>query len=112
MPASWAKALRPTIALLGCTGYPTMRLTRRLVRVISGVTTPHHSPPRASARVRRIIAISSTLALPARSPMPLMQPSTWRAPTCTPASELATARPRSLWQCTERVASRSCGQRS
>jgi hypothetical protein len=41
---------------------------------------------------------SSSAALPARSPMPLMAHSIWRAPLMTPASELATARPRSLWQ--------------
>ena len=89
-----------------------MRLTILLVRVISGVTMPHQSPPSASARVRRIIASSSTLALPARSPMPLMHPSIWRAPTWTPASELATASPRSLWQWTDRTTSRSAGHRS
>ena len=31
--------------------------------------------------------------------------STWRAPPIfTPASELATASPRSLWQCTDQIA--------
>ena len=35
--------------------------------------------------------------------MPLIVHSTWRAPFCTPASELATARPRSLWQWVEMV---------
>ena len=33
--------------------------------------------------------------------MPLIAHSTWRAPACTPANELATARPRSSWQCTD-----------
>jgi hypothetical protein len=37
--------------------------------------------------------------LPARSPMPLTQHSTWRAPAATADSELATASPRSSWQC-------------
>ena len=38
--------------------------------------------------------------------------STWRAPACTAASELATASPRSLWQCTERTALSILGTRS
>ena len=33
--------------------------------------------------------------------MPLIVHSTWRAPAWTAAMELATARPRSLWQWTE-----------
>ncbi len=89
-----------------------MRLTILLVRMISVVFMPHHRPPSESARVRRIIASSSTEALPARSPMPLTQPSTWRAPTCTPDRELATARPRSLWQWTDRVTPCSDGHSS
>ena len=52
----------------------------------------------ASRRVRSPITISSIAALPARSPMPQMVHSTWRAPARTPASEFATARPRSSWQ--------------
>ena len=84
----------------------------RLLRVISGVSMPDHSPPRSSARVRRIIAISSRLALPARSPMPFTHTSTCRAPTSRPARELATARPRSLWQCTDSVTPSSDGVRS
>ena len=46
------------------------------------------------------MTISSSAALPARSPMPLTVHSTCRAPPPTAASELATANPRSLWQCT------------
>src|ERR1039458_1775773 len=46
------------------------------------------------------MTISSSAALPARSPSPLMVPSTWRAPLRTPYSVLATAMPRSSWQCT------------
>ena len=41
---------------------------------------------------------SSSAALPARSPMPLMVHSTCRAPAPIAAKRLATARPRSLWQ--------------
>ena len=44
---------------------------------------------------------SSSAALPARSPSPLIAHSTWRAPFATPASEFATASPRSLWQWVE-----------
>ena len=49
---------------------------------------------------------SSSDALPARSPRPLIVTSTWRAPAWTAASVLAVASPRSLWQWTETVASR------
>src|SRR3546814_6117228 len=54
-----------------------------------------------SWRTFSAIAISSTAALPARSPMPLIVDSTCRAPAVTAASVLATARPRSLWQWVE-----------
>ena len=48
---------------------------------------------------------SSSEQLPARSPRPLIVHSTWRAPPIfTPASEFATAMPRSLWQCTDQTA--------
>jgi hypothetical protein len=49
------------------------------------------------------ITTPSSEALLARSPMPLMVHSTCRAPALTAAREFATARPRSLWQCTETV---------
>ncbi len=58
------------------------------------------------------ITISSSAALPARSPMPLMVHSTCRAPALTPASEFATAMPRSLWQCTEKITLSAPGTRS
>ena len=38
--------------------------------------------------------------------------STCRAPASTPASELATASPRSSWQCTEKTALSEFGTRS
>ena len=41
---------------------------------------------------------SSSAALPARSPIPLIVHSTCRAPASTAARLLATARPRSSWQ--------------
>ena len=54
---------------------------------------------------------SSSAALPARSPRPLIVASTCVAPAWMPASVLATARPRSSWQCTESSACSSSGQR-
>ena len=65
--------------------------------------------PTSASRVRSSITISSSEALPARSPRPLIAHSTWRAPACRPAKELATARPRSLWQCTESTTLRRSG---
>ena len=59
-------------------------------------------PPKncfSAPRIQIAIATSSRLALPARSPMPLMVHSTWRAPLATPASEFAVDNPRSFWQC-------------
>ena len=64
-----------------------------------------------SLRVRMAITISSIDALPARSPRPLTVHSTCRAPAFTADSELATASPRSLWQCTERTALSMFGTR-
>ena len=55
---------------------------------------------RRSARVFSAITISSSEQLPARSPMPLIVHSTWRAPAWIAASELATDSPRSSWQWT------------
>ncbi len=51
-------------------------------------------------RVASAITTSSSEVLPARSPMPLIVTSAWRAPCLMPASVFATARPRSSWQCT------------
>ena len=67
-----------------------------------------------STSLRTLIAIttSSSEALPARSPMPLMVHSIWRMPACTPASEFATAMPRSSWQCAEKRALSAFGTRS
>ena len=78
--------------------------TSRDVRTISRMFRPWL---RSSAwpRVRTTMAISSSEQLPARSPMPLTATSTCPAPFSMPASELATARPRSLWQCVEIVTS-------
>ena len=61
---------------------------------ISRVLMPHSNSPKKSPRVLRAMTISSMAALPARSPMPLMVHSTWRAPLPTAARELATAKPK------------------
>ncbi len=76
------------------------------------VVSSRVSQPNRSWRVRTAITISSSEALPARSPRPLMVHSTWRAPLRTAARELATASPRSLWQCTENTALSELGTRS
>ena len=110
MPLSWAKALAPTIALFAWTAMPVMPLTIRLARVISVATTPVVNGM-TSRRTASAIAISSTAALPARSPMPLTVASTCRAPAMTAASVFATARPRSLWQWVENTASPALGTR-
>ena len=100
IPDSWANAEDPTTALFGCTEYPVVIETRREVRMISFAFKPWRTPS-AWLRVRTIIAISSSEQLPARSPMPFTATSTCRAPFTMPASELATASPRSLWQWVE-----------
>ncbi len=70
------------------------------------------SRPKKSRRVRTAITTSSSEQLPARSPSPLTVHSTWRAPPIiTPASELATAIPRSLWQWTLQTALSELGIR-
>ena len=46
---------------------------------------------------------SSKEAFPARSPIPLMVHSIWRAPAMAPARLLAVDRPRSFWQCVEKI---------
>jgi hypothetical protein len=74
--------------------------------VICSVWTEAARSGNCAGRVRRAITTSSRLALPARSPMPLMVTSTWRAPAWTAASVFAVASPRSLWQWTLIVASR------
>ena len=62
--------------------------------------------------MRTIIAISSSEQLPARSPIPLTATSTWPAPFSMPASEFATASPRSLWQCVEITTSSGVSSRT
>ena len=83
MPASWAKALRPTIALLGCTSKPVMVDSRREVSrmsIFGGDRSGLHGT--ASGRV----ADRHQRSLPGRRcrrvlPMPLHGAnSTWRTP--------------------------------
>ena len=94
MPELCAKAFSPTMALERCTTIPLMRETTRLVFTISRVLRlcgfSPAAKPKASGRVESAMAHSSMAVLPARSPIPLMVPSTWRAPACTAAKELAT----------------------
>ena len=111
MPLSWAKALRPTMALLYCTGNEVTVETSLEAR-IRWVASMPVSNGRMSVRVRMAITTSSSAALPARSPRPLMVHSIWRGPARTPASELATAMPRSLWQWVENTALSELGTRS
>ena len=83
MPDSCAKALRPTIALLNCTGNEVAADTSLEARVSMVVSMPVQN---GSTSLRTLIAIttSSSAALPARSPMPLMVHSICRAPALTP----------------------------
>ena len=112
MPEAWAKALAPTTALFGWTTKPVVWATRREAGTICEASMPT-SRPKKSRRVRTAITTSSREQLPARSPRPLIVHSTWRAPpSVTPASELATAMPRSLWQCTDQMALSAFGMRS
>ena len=111
MPLSCAKAFRPTIALLYCTGNEVAAETSLDARVSIVASMPVQN---GSTSLRTCIAIttSSSAALPARSPMPLMVHSICRAPAFTPASEFATAMPRSLWQWVEKRALSELGTRS
>src|SRR5207244_10586348 len=55
--------------------------------------------PKFSLRTASATTTSSSEAFPALSPMPLIVHSICRTPARTAASEFATARPRSSWQC-------------
>ena len=100
MPDSWANAFSPTIALLRGIGMPVMFDSMREVGYRRVVLMPVSRLKNAS-RVFSAITTSSSEQLPARSPMPLMVHSIWRAPATTAARLFATARPRSSWQCTD-----------
>mmetsp|Transcript_9036 Transcript_9036/g.29676 ORF Transcript_9036/g.29676 Transcript_9036/m.29676 type:complete len:206 (+) Transcript_9036:1965-2582(+) len=104
IPLSCANALAPTIALCGCTFIPVYSDTMSEVGAMCTGAIPFQSPPPTSWSLpRNLMAIttSSSDAFPARSPMPLIVHSIWRAPLSAPASELAVLRPRSFWQCVE-----------
>ena len=111
MPLSWANALRPTIALFGCTSKPVMVASSLLVFRMCSVVMPVRTS-KAAARARSTIATSSSAALPARSPMPLMVHSTCRAPAPIAAKVFATARPKSLWLWVDRITWSAPGTRS
>jgi hypothetical protein len=111
MPLSCAKALRPTMALLGCTSNPVIPASILERRRICSVRMPVRYGTR-SWRTRKAITASSSAALPARSPMPLIVHSTWRTPARIAASVFATARPRSLWLCVDRITPSAPGTRS
>ena len=66
-------------------GKPVMSLTSRLVLYIWRVSIFVLTRPWSAPRVSIVMMTSSREAFPARSPSPLMQPSTWRAPTSTAA---------------------------
>ena len=53
---------------------------------------------------RNIMTTSSKEVFPARSPIPFIVHSIWRAPFWTPEIEFAVARPKSLWQWQDRIA--------
>jgi len=99
MPLSCAKAFLPTMALLYCTGKPVIGRDHlggaRELRACTTSVSERHASRRASSAP---CTHSSSAALPARSPMPLMAHSIWPAPSERRAGEFATARPRSLWQ--------------
>ena len=102
MPDEWAKALRPTIALLGCTGMFIRLDTRCDALVIRRASMPVSTA--ISLWQRSVITTSSSEVLPARSPMPLIVTSACRAPLRMPLRVLAVAMPRSLWQWVEMIA--------
>src|SRR5215469_12099670 len=89
MPLSCAKAFRPTIALLYCTGKEETAETSFEARVSFVVSMPVLKGS-TSGRTRIAITTSSSEVLPARSPSPLTAHSIWRAPPMQPASEFAT----------------------
>jgi hypothetical protein len=111
MPLSCANAFRPTIALLYCTGNDVTADTSFEARVSMVVSMPvsvrQHvvaHPDRHHDLFQRRVARALADAVDGAFDLP-------RA-AFTPASELATAMPRSLWQCTENTALSEFGTRS
>mmetsp|Transcript_6179 Transcript_6179/g.18269 ORF Transcript_6179/g.18269 Transcript_6179/m.18269 type:complete len:272 (-) Transcript_6179:504-1319(-) len=105
MPDSCWNAFAPTMALCGCTAMPVYSATMREVGVMCVASTAVRRRGEKCVGPLSLSAMttSSRAALPARSPMPLMVHSIWRAPCSAPAIELAEARPRSFWQCVEKT---------
>mmetsp|Transcript_22698 Transcript_22698/g.46250 ORF Transcript_22698/g.46250 Transcript_22698/m.46250 type:complete len:230 (+) Transcript_22698:996-1685(+) len=103
MPDSCANAFLPTIALLACTSIPVYLATILLVLMICWVLMVQCTG-KCCGRVRNAITTSSSDVFPARSPRELSVTSTCLAPACTAASELAVARPKSLWQWVDHTA--------
>ena len=110
MPASCANALRPTMALFDWTGSSVIFESSWLASNSPSdrIAVSYGS---RSRRTRSAITISSSDALPARSPMPLIVHSTWRTPPSNAARLLATASPRSSWQCVLKIALSAFGTR-
>ena len=102
MPDEWAKALRPTMALFGCTGM-FIRLDTRCDALVMSCVRIDVSMS-MSRWQRSAMTTSSSEVFPARSPMPLIVTSACRAPLSMPLSVLAVAMPRSLWQWVEIIA--------
>ena len=81
MPASCANAFAPTIALLGGTDTPTIDDSALLVGTSACVWMPVECGS-VGAHFERHHEFFER-RVPARSPMPLIVHSTWRAPACT-----------------------------
>ena len=109
MPDECAKAFDPTIALFLWMESPMRAETILLVFMISFVLIPVRRFLKISFRVWIARTTSSRAAFPARSPIPFMVTSACLAPARIPASVLAVAIPRSLWQCMERTTLSSAG---
>ena len=109
MPEPWEKAFAPTTALERGTAMPLISATMRLVFTSSRVRMPVSRPEKKSGREWTAMTTSSSAVFPARSPMPLIVPSTCRAPARMAARELATAIPMSSWQWTEMTARSTLG---
>ena len=93
----------PTIALLNCTGNPVALDTIFDALLINSVFIPV-SYGIKSFLVLIAITISSSAAFPALSPIPFIVHSICLTPADNPASALATANPKSLWQWAEIIA--------
>mmetsp|Transcript_17803 Transcript_17803/g.54769 ORF Transcript_17803/g.54769 Transcript_17803/m.54769 type:complete len:218 (-) Transcript_17803:701-1354(-) len=105
IPDSCWKAFAPTIALWGWTAMPVYSRTMLDVGVMCTVSMAVRNGGSKCVEPfkRSAMTTSSSAALPARSPMPLIVHSIWRAPCCAPAILFAVDRPKSFWQCVEKT---------